>query len=135
MLTGGLESTRALWRDGLKVEPNLSRQRARRHIVRPAEGRKEVVQRRFVGHVDGGECKTPFVTIAFEQVVVARGYIKQVTGRDTRWIMVVVLRVRRWDLDQIGSKLRCQAKDRKSHSRRGTLRSAKEPRFELLVCG
>jgi hypothetical protein len=28
---------------GLKVEPELSRQRARRHIVRPAEGRKEVI--------------------------------------------------------------------------------------------
>src|ERR1019366_2751459 len=60
-----LKSTGALSHGELKMESDLSRQRARRHIVRPAEGRKEVIQRQFVGHVDSGERKTPFVTFAF----------------------------------------------------------------------
>ena len=55
----------------LEVETNLGRQRTRCHIVRPAEGRKEVIQRGSVGYVDGGKRKTPFVMVAFEQVVVA----------------------------------------------------------------
>jgi hypothetical protein len=41
----GLESTRTLSRWGLKVETELSRQCARRHIVCSAEGREEVIQR------------------------------------------------------------------------------------------
>ena len=42
------------------MKSDLSRQRTWRYIVRPAEGRKEVVQRQFVGYVDGGERKAPF---------------------------------------------------------------------------
>ena len=80
------------------MEPKLSRQRARRHIVRPAEGREEVIQRRFVGDVDGGKRKTPFVMIAFEQVVVSHCNVKQIARRDAGWIVVVVLRSRSRDL-------------------------------------
>jgi len=72
------------------VEPDLSRQRARRHVVRPAEGRKEVIERRFIGYVDGGEGETPFVMVAFEQVVVAHRNVKQTPRRDARRIAVVV---------------------------------------------
>ncbi len=73
-----------------EVEPELRRQRARRHIVRPAEGRKKVIQRRFVGYVDGGKRKTPFVMVAFEQVIVAHRNIKQVARRDARRIVIVI---------------------------------------------
>ena len=45
--------------------------------MRPAEGRKKVIQRQFVGQVDGGERKTPFIVIAFKQVVVAHRNIEQ----------------------------------------------------------
>lgn len=48
------------------MESQLSRQRPRRHLVRPAEGRKEVIQRLFVGYVNGRQREAPFVTIAFE---------------------------------------------------------------------
>lgn len=62
----------------------------RHHIVRPAEGRKEVIQRQFVCDVNGGKRKTPFVTFAFEQVIVAYCNIEQVTRRNARRIVVVI---------------------------------------------
>src|ERR1019366_8522434 len=101
-----LKSTGALSHGELKMESDLSRQRARRHIVRPAEGRKEVIQRQFVGHVDSGERKTPFVTFAFEHVVVAHRNIKQVARRDARRIVVGVLRPGGRYLHQIRTILR-----------------------------
>jgi len=115
------------------VEPNLRRQRARRHIVRPAEGRKEVIQRRLVSHVDGGKRKTPFVMIALEQVVVAHGKIEQVTRRNTRRIPIIVLGVDRWDLDKAGSELRCQAGGRQRCRRGGVDSIADESGLEFLV--
>jgi Tol biopolymer transport system component len=90
---------------GLEVEPNLRRHRPRRYIVRAAERRKEVIQRRFVGHIDGGQRKTQFVMIPLEQVVVADRDVEQVTGRDTRWIVVVILSSRSRDLYQRRSVL------------------------------
>jgi len=63
----------------LEVKPQLSRQRARRHKVRPTKGRKEVIQRYFVGNIDGRKRQAPFVVVALEQVVVANRSIKQVT--------------------------------------------------------
>ena len=74
----------------LKVEPELGRQRSRRHIVRPAEGREKVIQCQFVGDVDGGKRETPFVTFAFKQVVVTHRNIEQVTRRNARRIVVVI---------------------------------------------
>ena len=88
----GLESTRALPHGGLKVEPELGRQRTGRHIVRPAEGGKKVIQRQFVGQIDGGKRKAPFVMVAFEQIVVTHRSIKQVTRRNTLRIVIVVFR-------------------------------------------
>ena len=74
----------------LEVKPELSRQGARRHVMRSAEGREKVIQRQFVGDVDGGKRKTPFVVVAFEQIIVAYRNIKQVTRRDARRIVIVV---------------------------------------------
>jgi hypothetical protein len=39
----------------LEVEAELSRQRTRRHVMRSAEGREEIIQRQSVGNVDGGK--------------------------------------------------------------------------------
>src|ERR1019366_8871908 len=118
----------------LEVKPDLSRQRARRHIVRPAEGRKEVIQRCFVGNVDRGERKTPFVVVAFEQVVIAHRNIKQVTGRNARRIMVVVLRPGGRYLYQIRTILRRSASGER-HSERGMLAPAEQSSLQLLVSG
>jgi hypothetical protein len=55
----------------LEVKPDLSRQGARRHIMRSTEGREEVIQRQFVGDVNGGKRQTPLVMVALEQIIVA----------------------------------------------------------------
>ena len=49
----------------LEVEAELSRQGARRHIMRSAEGREEIILRQSVSNVDGSKRKAPFVMIAF----------------------------------------------------------------------
>src|SRR4029077_3585309 len=78
---------------GLEVEPDLRRQCTRCHVVRAAEGGKEVVQSVFVGDIDGRELQTHLVLVATEDVVVSDGNIEQASRRDTRRILVVVLRV------------------------------------------
>jgi len=57
----------------LKVKAQLCRVRARRHIVRSAERRKEVVQGFLVGDVDRRQSQAPAIPVALEQVVVANG--------------------------------------------------------------
>ena len=74
----------------LEVEPELSRHGARSDIVRAAEGGKKVVERILVSDINCGQCETPFVALAFEQVVITEGNIEQATMRDARWIMVVI---------------------------------------------
>src|SRR5439155_7727449 len=66
----------------LEVEAHLSRIRARRHEVRAAERRQEVIKRNFVRQVDHSEAQAPLVAIGVEQVVVPDAQIKQVTRRD-----------------------------------------------------
>ena len=83
-----------LSRRGLEVKAKLSSERTRRDVMRPAEGGKEVVQRVFVGQVDRGKLETHLVLIAAEDVVVPDGNVEKATRRDTRWVLVVVLRVR-----------------------------------------
>ena len=68
--------------------------------MRPAEGRQEVIQRQFVGDVDGGKRETPFVTFAFEQVVVAHCNIEQVARRNARRIVVVIFGSGCWYLEK-----------------------------------
>src|ERR1700745_1874132 len=78
----------------LEVEPDLRRQCTRRDVVRAAEGGKKVVKSVLVCDVDGRELETHLVLIAPEQVVMSDGNIEQASRRDTRWVLVVVLRVR-----------------------------------------
>src|SRR5580693_4785508 len=73
------------------MEPYLRRQRARCHVVRPAERREEVIERHFVGDVDGGESQAPLVAVAAEQVVLAHGYVEQIAWGNSRRVVIVVL--------------------------------------------
>ena len=53
----------------LEVESQLRRQRSRGNVVRPTEGGEEVVERVFVGQVNNGKLRTPFVLVAVKQIV------------------------------------------------------------------
>ena len=65
--------------------------RSWRHIVRPTECGEEVVKRIFVCQIDYRKAQTPLVTIPIEQIVLAHRNVKQMSWRDTRWILVVIL--------------------------------------------
>jgi len=77
----------------LEVKAYLHRQRPRTHIMRAAEGGKEVVERVFVGDVDGSKLRAPFKAVAVEEIVVADRDVEQITRRDPRRVFVVVLGV------------------------------------------
>jgi hypothetical protein len=61
----------------LEVKSDLRRQRSRRHIVRPAEGWKKVIERSFVAHVDSRETQTPLVAFTVKDVVVPYAETKE----------------------------------------------------------
>jgi hypothetical protein len=90
----------------LEVESDLSRQRARRHIVRAAEGGKEIVECVLVGQVDRRELEAHLVLIAVEEVVMSDGNVEKASRRDTRWVLVVVLCIRLRYLQKSGPELR-----------------------------
>src|ERR1039458_1276786 len=115
------------------MEPDLSRERARRNIVRPTECRKEVIQRQLVGHVDTGGGQTPFVMVAFEQVVIAGRNVEQVARGDSGRIVVVVFGIDCWNLNKTLPELRCQAGRGQRSRRRGADSIASETGFELLI--
>ena len=97
-----------------EVEAELRGVGARRNVVRPAECRKEVVQRVLVGHVDGRQPQTPLVAIAPKQVVLAERHVKQAAGRNARRIVVVVLRARLRNRQECGPILRSKAQARRA---------------------
>jgi hypothetical protein len=72
------------------VEAQLRRVRARRNEVRSTKGGEKVVERRFVGDVDGAHLQAPLVAVAVKQVVVPHGHVEEVAGRDSRRIMVII---------------------------------------------
>src|SRR6266446_10149727 len=78
----------------LEVEAQFSRIRPRRHKMRSAERGQEIVERHFVGQVDGREPQAPLVAIAMEEVVVSNAGIEQVARVDAWRIVVVILRSR-----------------------------------------
>src|ERR1035438_1367948 len=117
----------------LKVKTQFGRQRSRRDVMRPAERRKKVVERILVGHIDGRQAQTHPVLVALEYVVVPDRYIEQVSRRDARRILVVVLRVWRRHLQQTRPELRYRTRVRKSLRRSRPERSAEQPRLEFLI--
>jgi len=96
----------------LEVEPDLSRQRPRCHIMRPAERRQEVIQRRFVSQVDGGQLNAPLVLFTMEKIVIAQREIEKTPRLDALRIVIVVFGVRRRHADQCLSELRCKTRAR-----------------------
>ena len=82
------------------MEADRRRDGARRNIVRSAEGRKEVVERLFVGQVDHRQTRAPLVLVAVEDIVVSDRDVEEIARRDARRIVVVVLRARRGNADQ-----------------------------------
>ena len=67
MKVSGAASARGHARS-LKVEPDRRGYRARRHIVRSAEGRQEIVERLLVRQIDDGETGAPLVLVAVEDL-------------------------------------------------------------------
>src|SRR5258706_14786929 len=55
----------------LEVESDLRRHCPGRYVMRPGEGRQEVVERDLVGDIDGCDLKAPLVFLAMEKVVIA----------------------------------------------------------------
>jgi hypothetical protein len=86
------DSCRACGRNSLllKVKSELGGLRARRNVVRTAEGGKKIVNSGFVGQVDDGESQTPFVPIPVEEIVVANRKIKKIPRLHAGGILVVV---------------------------------------------
>ena len=83
----------------LKIQRDLRRERARRHVVRPAERGQEVIQRVIVGDVDRGQVEVHLVAVGVEEVVLADRDVEQVARSDARWVVVVVPGARRGNPD------------------------------------
>jgi hypothetical protein len=69
--------------------------------VRSAERGQEVVQRRFVGHIDGRQAQTPLVAtlVEMEEVIIAHAHVKEIARLNTRW-MVVHIECRTREVEQ-----------------------------------
>ena len=72
------------------MEAQLGRVRSRRHKMRAAERRQEVVHRGLVGQINDGEAQAPLVAVTLEKIVIAHGCIKQVPRFDARGVVVNV---------------------------------------------
>ena len=68
----------------LEVKSDLRRQRPRRHIMRPTEGRQKIVERIFIRDVDRGKPQAHFVLVAVEHIVMPKSDIEQTPRRDAR---------------------------------------------------
>jgi hypothetical protein len=78
-----------------EVEGQLHCLGPRRHVVRPAEGGKEIVQRLLVCQVDNREAEAPLVAVGIKEVVMAHANVEQVPWRNALRIVVVVFLARR----------------------------------------
>ena len=67
---------------------------SRRDVMRAAKSGKEVVECHFVRQIDHRESETDLVSLRLEvkHVIVAQTEVKQITGRDARRIVIVILR-------------------------------------------
>ena len=84
----------------LKTKSYLPSNRPRRYIMRAAEGGKKIVQGNFVRKVNNCQLGAPLALVAMEQVVVANGKVKQMTRRNPRRVLVVILCPRSWNAYQ-----------------------------------
>ena len=119
----------------LEVEAQLGGIRPRRHVVRAAERRQEIVHGHFVGQVDDGEPQTPFEAIPVEQIVVADAGIKEITRSNARRIVVGILGPRRRDRQKGRAIQVCGTQPIRTDRSRGcgVYGAAEQARLELLV--
>src|SRR5579864_624256 len=89
----------------LKVERHFGRKRARRHVMRAAKRRKEVVERVLVGDVNGRQLQAYLVVISLENIVMPDGDVEKIPCRDARRILIIILGIRSRYLQQRRSEL------------------------------
>jgi hypothetical protein len=82
-----------------KGNPQTHIVRAWLNKMRPAEGGKKIVERRFVCEVRHGETQIGLVTVRVKQIVIADGGIEHISRCDARRILIVILRAGCWDGD------------------------------------
>src|ERR1700728_23767 len=132
LLDGRLDGVR------LEVEAQLHGFAAWRYVVRAAERGQEIVQGGLVGQVDNREAQAPLVPVAVEEVVLAHGGVEQVSRRNARWILVVILGPRRGNGNVLGTVTRRGAQigaERRADGSCGRRQhaAAEQPCLELLI--
>lgn len=85
--------------DLLEVKTQLGRVTPWRYEVRAAKRGQEIVERNLVGDVYGRQPEAPLVLVSAKNVVVSHCDVEQVTRRNTRWIVIIILRSRRRNRD------------------------------------
>ena len=89
----------------LEVKSQFRCQRTRRHVVRAAESRKEVIERVFVGDIDRGNLQADFVLVTAEKVVLSQRDVEHAPRRNALRIVIVVLLVRGRYRNEVRPKL------------------------------
>src|SRR2546430_11099341 len=103
--------------------------------MRAAESRKKVIERNFVAQVNDCKLRTPFISVAMEQVVMPYRDIEQVTRINTGRILIVVFRTGSRYLYKCRSELRCRTRRGQGRERSRMRAIAGKPSLELLICG
>src|SRR6266404_9555486 len=101
--------------------------------MRAAEGRKKVIERAFVGNVDGSPLRTPLVPVAVEKVVMPESQIKQVAGRNAGRVVVIARRTWRGYCEQSRSISRRIFAHGERRGKRGALVPTEQSSLQLLI--
>ena len=83
-----------------EMESDGRRQCTRCYVVRPAKGRKKVIQRFSIRQIDHGQPHAPLISISFEDIIVANRDVEQIARRDARGVVVVILSTGGGNADQ-----------------------------------
>ena len=110
---------------------------SRRDVVRAAEGGKEVVERDFVGQIDDCETQAPLVVVPVQEIIVTDAGVEEMARRNALRPVIVILRSRRWDLEQLRSESGgiAECKRGACRARSGGLAVAGQSGLELLIGG
>lgn len=84
----------------LEVETYLSGEGPGRDIVGSREGGEEVVEGEFIGDVNCAKTKPDFVSVAMKEIVFSKCDVKEVSWRDSLRVVVIILSVGFWDIDE-----------------------------------
>ena len=68
--------------------------------MRTREGGKEVVESELVRDVGSGEAKSHFVSIAVKEIIFSNSKVEEISGSDSRWVVVVIFGVWLGDVDE-----------------------------------